>query len=242
MITMKGQMKALTFTSEILETTFDLHVYLPPNYNPLYTYHLVIAQDGRDYFQLGKIGRKVEAVMEEGARETIVIGVPYPSVEMRRVWYHPDSEDHKKYIQFLVKELLPFLDDQYQTWSLPHGRTLMGDSLAATVSLMAALEYPNTFSRVMMHSPFVNETVLNAVRENQSWNRFEIYHTIGSEETNVKTTDGSRMDFLTPNRELNKLLAGGKARYYYHEFNGGHFWKDWEKDLPEALRFMFTLD
>ncbi|RSL30226.1 esterase family protein [Salibacterium salarium] len=234
-------MRALTFHSTILNHTFDLHVYLPPNYSRLYTYHLAITQDGRDYFQLGRIGRKMETALEEGAEDTIVIGIPYPSVEQRRYWYHPDSEGSTAYIQFLVKELLPFLEDTYKTPNLAQGRTLIGDSLGASISLLAALFYPYSFSRVMMHSPFVNDTVLQAVRQTDSWHSFDIYHTIGTEETNVETTDGNIQDFLSPNRDLYQLLQKKGSRYYYHEFEGGHFWKYWEKDLPDAIRFMFEI-
>ncbi|MFB5661431.1 alpha/beta hydrolase [Alteribacillus sp. HJP-4] len=239
---MKGTMRSITFQSSLLKETFDLHVYMPENYSPLYTYHLAIAQDGRDYFQFGRIGRKMEAAIEDGAEETIVVGVPYPDVDTRRVWYHPDSDQQKNYVQFLVNELLPFLEEEFSVSHLSHGRLLMGDSLAATVSLMTALEYPNIFSRVMMHSPFVNETVLNAVRQSKVWNSFDIYHTIGLEETKVKTTTGKVEDFLTPNRRLHQLFQQGNARYRYVEFEGGHFWKYWEKDLLISLSFMFDTE
>ncbi|SDH72490.1 Enterochelin esterase [Alteribacillus persepolensis] len=239
---MNGSMTSVSFYSKLLEHTFDLFVYLPPHYNPLHTYHLAIAQDGRDYFQLGKIGRKMDAAIEEGARPTIVAGIPYPSVQTRRTWYHPGSNMHKIYMKCLVQELLPFLEQQYSTWRLPHGRMLMGDSLGATISLYTALTYPRTFSRVMMHSPYVNNHVLQTVRQSDSWHAFEMYHAIGTDETEVKTTAGDIEDFLTPNRQLHAVLKSGNARYHYHEFSGGHFWKYWEKDIPDALRFMFDID
>lgn len=237
-----GTIKKLTFHSKILHHTFDLHVYLPPHYSHLYTYHIAITQDGRDYFQFGKIGRKIEAIYEEGAEDTIVVGIPYPSVQQRRKWYHPDSADSKSYIQFLVKELLPFLEDTFNTSNLPYGRTLMGDSLGATISFLAALKYPHSFARLIMHSPFVNDTVLHAAQRTNVWRSFEMYHTVGTEETRVETTDGNIRDFLEPNRTLHELLQKGCDRYHYHEFKGGHLWKYWEKDLPDALRFMFTND
>ncbi|MFZ4450407.1 alpha/beta hydrolase [Salibacterium aidingense] len=237
---MNGTMRALPFRSELLDYTFDLHIYLPPNYSRLYTYHLAIAQDGRDYFQLGKIGRKVEGAIEAGAEDTIVIGVPYPSIGQRREWYHPESRGHYDYMSFLAKELLPFLESEFPTPRLSYGRTLMGDSLAGTISLLTALRYPHTFARIMIHSPFVNDTVLQAVQTSKEWHPFDIYHAIGLDETKVHTTDGSIQDFLTPNRKLHHLLQQGTGRRYYHEFNGGHLWSFWEKDLPRALQYMLN--
>ncbi|MGY4689556.1 alpha/beta hydrolase [Salibacterium sp. K-3] len=239
---MDGTMKALTYHSRILSRTFDLPVYLPPHYSPLYTYHLAIAQDGRDYFQLGKAGRKLETAMKDGAEQTIVVGVPYPDTAVRRTWYHPDNPDHHAYMSFLASELLPFLEQTFPTYELPYGRILMGDSLGGTISLFTALDYPHTFARVIMHSPFVNETVLAAVEEKNCWKTFDIYHTIGQDETDVHTTDGKIVDFLTPNRNLKERFRQEGSRYFYDELAGGHNWAVWEKDLPRALRFMLHND
>ena len=45
------------------------------------------------------------------------------------------------------------------------GRVLIGDSLGGTVSFMTALMYPHTFGKVVMQSPFVDETVMNLAKE-----------------------------------------------------------------------------
>ncbi|SFP80490.1 alpha/beta hydrolase [Salibacterium halotolerans] len=235
---MNGTMKALPFYSSVLDYMFELPVYLPPYYSPLYTYHLAITQDGRDYFQLGKIGRKMEAAMEDGAEETIVVGVPHPGIQMRREWYHPAGSGSRSYMNFLVSELLPFLEQTYPTYQLPYGRMLMGDSLGGTISLLTALHYPNTFARIMMHSPLINEDVLRLVSEHNAWKTFDIYHSIGNQETDVHTTDGKVVDFLSPNRRLSRLFRQENRHYHYDELDGGHNWAVWEKDLPRALHFM----
>ena len=45
------------------------------------------------------------------------------------------------------------------------GRVLIGDSLGGTVSFMTALMYPHTFGKVVMQSPFVDETVMNLAKD-----------------------------------------------------------------------------
>lgn len=53
-------------------------VYLPVNYTPLHKHTVVIAQDGRDYFQLGKAHRVIERLREtEEIDRTIIVGIPY---------------------------------------------------------------------------------------------------------------------------------------------------------------------
>ena len=45
---------------------------------------------------------------------------------------------------------------------------LIGDSLGGTVSFMTALMYPHTFGKVIMQSPFVDETVMNLAKTSKS--------------------------------------------------------------------------
>lgn len=236
---MKGTISTIQFNSQLLQHTFSLHVYTPPQYAEGHKCHLAITQDGLDYFQLGKIAKKMDEAMEKGARPVIVVGIPYPSIKQRSKWYAPHHDDHIRYMQFLKEELLPFVEQAYETWQLPHARTLIGDSLAGTISFLTALTYPNTFHRVIMQSPYIDAYVLKRVKETDIWNNFELYHTIGTKETAVETTFGEKMDFLTPNRTLSTLLKNGHARYQYHEFNGTHHWKYWEKDLYNGLQFMY---
>ncbi len=49
-----GTVQEKKFFSKELNEEMTLLVYLPSNYSPLYKYHVIIAQDGHDYFRLGE--------------------------------------------------------------------------------------------------------------------------------------------------------------------------------------------
>lgn len=236
----RGTIKEITFQSKELGEDVQLLVYLPANFSPLYKYSLLIAQDGRDYFQLGRIGRLAdEFLFEREIENLIIIGIPYKNVEDRWKKYHPDGEQNQAYIRFLAHELVPFLDKEFPTYHMGTTRALIGDSLGATVSLMTALQYPHTFGKVLLHSPFVNEQVIGLVRNFTEPQLLDIYHVIGKQETEVKTTNGKISDFLTPNRELAKEITKLHFTYFYEEFDGNHTWKYWQTDLKRALKMMF---
>lgn len=237
----RGTIKDYIFTSKELGEDIELLVYLPAVYSPLYKYSIIIAQDGRDYFQLGRIGRTADKLLENNEIDNIIIvGIPYKNIEDRRRKYHPDGDQHDAYIRFLAHELVPFLDTEFPTFQMGMGRALLGDSLGATVSLMAALQYPHTFGKVLLQSPMVNEDVIKAVKEMKEPHLLHIYHVIGKEEKTVKTTSNEIADFLTPNRELSKVLFEKKFPYFYEEFNGNHTWTYWQKDIKQALLKMFS--
>ncbi|QCJ41795.1 esterase family protein [Bacillus sp. S3] len=236
----KGTIKELMFQSKELGEEMQLLIYLPANFSPLYKYSLLIAQDGRDYFQLGRIGRLAdEFLFERKIENIIIVGVPYKDVEDRRRKYHPDGSQNQQYIRFLAHELVPFLDREFPTYHMGTTRALIGDSLGATVSLMTALQYPHTFGKILLQSPMVDEKVLKLVNDFSEAQHVEIYHVIGSQETEVRTTDGKVSDFLSPNRELSKLITKKPFTYFYEEFNGNHTWTYWQPDLRRALKMLF---
>lgn len=237
----KGKREEKTIYSEILDEEINLYIYLPPSYTPLLRYSILIAQDGKDYFNLGKIARSSETLFEDGAiEEFIIVGVPYKDVQDRRRKYHPSGEENAQYVRFLVYELLPYIEEEYSTLELASARAMIGSSLGATVSLMTAIDYPRTFGKVAIQSPFVNDQVLEKVSEMTDPSLLSIYHVAGKGETEVETTNGKVKDFINPNRELNKAFSERAfGEYYYEEFDGDHKWTYWQPDIPKALKFLF---
>lgn len=164
---------------------------------------------------------------------TIFAGIHYKNKYDRIDKYHPEGKRNHEYILFLVKEAIPFLEDTLHI--SPIKRALMGDSLAGTLAFMVASQFPNTFDTVIMQSPFVNETVLTQAAKTNLYHNLEVFHSIGTEETEVHTTSGEVSDFLVPNRRLNQLLDGTLESYQYLEAAGNHTWTYWQKDLKQIL-------
>jgi enterochelin esterase-like enzyme len=236
----QGKIEDITLYSKALEEDMQLLIHLPHNYSPLYKYSILIASDGKDYFQLGRIGRVVDEFLEADEIENIiVVGVPYKSVAERRRMYHPDGDRHEAYIRFLAHELVPYIDEHYPTYQIGAGRGLIGDSLAASISLLTALKYPNIFGKVILHSPYVNDSVIKLVEQAKDPSSFSIYHVIGEDETEVNTTVDGIQNFITPNRQLNKVLTEKGFQYFYEEFKGDHTWKYWQPDVRRAIKMVY---
>ncbi|MGN7387040.1 alpha/beta hydrolase [Sporosarcina sp. SAFN-015] len=235
-----GKIEEINLYSKALDEEMQLLIHLPYQYSPLYKYSVLIASDGKDYFQYGRIGRVVDELVYEGdINNMIVVGIPYKSVEERRRMYHPEGDRHEDYIRFLAHELVPYIDENYPTYQVGAGRGLIGDSLAATISLLTALKYPNCFGKVILHSPYVDEYVMEKVEGFKDPSAFSVYHVIGEEETEVKTTQDGIRDFLTPNRELHNLIKRKGFSYFYEEFKGNHTWKYWQQDVRRAIKESF---
>jgi len=232
----QGKIEEFTFHSKELGEDMQVLVHLPHNYTPLYKYAVLIASDGKDYIQYGSIGRVIDELLDEGEIDGVIyFGVPYKTVKERRRMYHPDGDRREAYTRFLAHELVPYIDENYPTYQVGSGRGLMGDSLAATVSLLTALKYPSIFGKVILHSPLVDDQVIAAVDSVKDPAALTIYHVIGKDETEVKTVEDGIKDFLTPNRALNNLIETKGFEYFYDEFDGDHTWRYWKPDIRRAL-------
>lgn len=237
---MQGSVHEVTIHSKSLQEDVLLLVYLPSTYTSLYDHTVVIAQDGQDYIQFGKVLRLLES-MQPKIEPTIFVGIPYKDIQDRRNKYHSSGIQNQAYIRFLAHELTPYLDWHYATHQMGKGRILLGDSLGATVSLLASVMYPHTFGKCILQSPYVDERVMQQANALSSSHNLDIYHVIGTEESQVATSDGSIKNFITPNRRLRELLKTKPITYHYHEFQGNHTWKHWQNDLPTAFSSMLTL-
>lgn len=76
----------------------------------------------------------------------------------------PKRSKNAAYIRFLAHELAPYIDENYQRTKWERSRANW-NSLGGTVSFMTALMYPHTFGKVVMQSPFVDETVMNLAKD-----------------------------------------------------------------------------
>lgn len=233
----KGKMVDKEIHSQYLDETKVIKIYYPETFSDLYKYNICIMLDGDDYFQMGRVATYSDQLHEEyELTNTIFAGIHYKDANDRRLKYHPDGVQHEAFTKFIFKEVVPLLDEIIPTYHMGKSRILMGDSLAGTFSLLTAARFPNTFGKVILHSPFIDDTVIERIKAAKDITALDIYHTIGENEDQAKLTDGSTVDQLTPNRALKAVLEEKGPNYIYHELeNGEHTWKYWQQDMIRSL-------
>ncbi|EIT84641.1 esterase [Fictibacillus macauensis ZFHKF-1] len=240
MASLQGKIEEQLFYSNELQETLTLLVYYPPKFTTLVKYPILIAQDGPDYFQLGRLASIADQLMcENEMEEAIIVGVPHQRNEDRNDKYHPQGKKHDQYLRFMGLELPTFIHTTFNTYLLGSGTCLLGDSLGGYVSLASALAFPRTYGQVILQSPYVPKDLLQHVSNFKQFELLSIYHSIGDEEEQFHSPSGQIKDFLTPNRALADLLKGKQFPYCYEEFTGNHSWGDWQKNLVPALKFIF---
>jgi predicted alpha/beta superfamily hydrolase len=168
---MEGFEQHRDFVSEFVDPR-NIDIWLPPSCtkDQARQYPVIYMHDGQflfkpigSYMGFGLRETMVQLVADNKIKETIIIGIwntrqrfqeyaPQRPVEekmseedlaaLRRDGHYPTSDN---YLQFIVKELKPFVDSTYPVLSDQKHTFVMGSSMGALVSAYAVCEYPNVF-------------------------------------------------------------------------------------------------
>jgi predicted alpha/beta superfamily hydrolase len=160
------------FFSHILKNERDLIVYLPPGYEemPDRRFPVLYLQDGQNLFDGNtafipgndwRVGQTADHFIGTGVVEPLIIVGIYNTGKQRIAEYTPTRAPKlgggraKRYAQFLIDELRPFIDNEYRTHGDCYHTGLGGSSLGGLVSLFIGLKHPNRFNRIAALSPSV---------------------------------------------------------------------------------------
>ena len=228
--------KAGYINSEIVSDSFFILVSLPDNYEfSSNRYPVLYVLDGDIAFG---IGASVSRYLQIGNNipELIVVGIGYGSltksvVKKRNRDYRPEqSGGAEKFLEFINKELIPYIDNNYRT--VPGDRIINGYSLGGLFCLYTLFTQPESFNRYIIGSP------------NLSWDNYSIFSyeeespaKIGELELNIFVSVGgeeSEEKYFNP---VDSLVTRIQNRNYLNTmietsvFNGsGHL-----EGPPEAI-------
>ena len=142
----------------------------------------------------------------------------------------------KKYAQFLIDELKPFIDRKYPTKPDAAFTGLGGSSLGGLATLAIGIADPQVFSRLMVMSPSI------------WWDDFAIYRLVDSIQQKpllkIWLDTGTAEPGWEQARELlNRLLEKGwkfqKDILYMESEGADHSEGAWAARVEPALRFLF---
>lgn len=163
--------ESITLESNILNEKRTINIYLPPYYQPNDTvkYPVVYILDGgveEDFIHLAGIFRVNSQPWINRFPEAIVVGIE--NVNRRRDFtfavpnidfldklkyskdFFPQYGGAEPYAAFLEGELIPYIDQHYNT---TNERTVVGESLAGLMSSYLLIKHPHVFSNYIIISP-----------------------------------------------------------------------------------------
>jgi len=257
-----GELRLHEFKSQIFRNTRLLRVWLPVGYsapeNQRRHYPVCYLNDGQNLFDPATAYIGVDWQADEAAdrliRENripplILVGIDNAQKDRAREYlpyrsFNPPvmRPQGKRYPDFLLNEVMPFLYQRYRIARGPENTGLGGSSLGAIISLFTAMDRPGIFGRLLLESPslFVfNRQLLKSSRAFRQWPD-KIFMAMGTKEAGSVESDRQVVEDV---RALERVLrsAGLREDRLRVRIDEGatHNEREWAKRFPEALTFLF---
>lgn len=259
---MTGDLRLHEFASRIFRNRRMLRVWVPPGYddgqNRERHYPVFYLNDGQNLFDRAtsytgvewQVDETAERLMGEGrVPPMIVVGIDNAQKDRIREYIpyralNPPvlRPQGKRYPEFLMSEVMPFVYERYRIARGPENTGLGGSSLGALIALYTVIDRPGIFGRLLLESPslFVsNRLLLKYSRAFRHWPE-RIFMAMGTREAGKPDRDEQVVNDV---RELQRILqrAGlGEERLRVKIAEGAaHNEGEWAKRFPEALEFLF---
>lgn len=236
-----------TFTIEApqLKTSKKIWIYLPENYSKdlKKRFSVIYMHDAQNLFddKTSFVGEwNVDEKLDSLKAPVIVVGIEHGNdkridelTPFKNEKYGGGNAD--QYLEFIVKTLKPYVDQNYRTKTKPKNTTIMGSSLGGLVSFYGALKYPDVFGKAGVFSPsfwFSNE--IYAFAEKQSKIKTKIYFLCGDKESDDMVTDLHKMERLLDTKRC-YCLHLNKTRIVK---GGEHNEKLWRNGFTDAILWL----
>jgi enterochelin esterase-like enzyme len=257
-----GDLRLHEFRSRIFRNTRFLRVWLPPGYddgqNAARHYPVLYLNDGQNLFESSTafggvewgVDETADRLIREGAvPPMIIVGIDNTGKDRIRE-YMPHRSMHPRilraqgryYPDFLLKEVMPFVESAYRVATSPENTGLGGSSLGALIALYTAIARPGVIGRLLLESPSLwasNRQTIKESRVVRIWPE-RIFLAVGTEEAGSPERNRTVVDDV---RELaailrRAVLSESRLRLVIAE-GAGHNEAAWAQRFPEALRFLF---
>ncbi len=257
-----GDLRLHEFHSRIFRNTRMLRVWLPPQYdspgNVTRHYPVLYLNDGQNLFDRATAFAGVEWQVDETADRLIrqemippmiVVGIDNTHSDRIKEYlpyrsFHPPvlRPQGKRYPNFLMNEVMPFVYERYRIARGPENTGLGGASLGALISLYTLIERPGIFGQVLLESPslFVsNRRILKYSRHFRQWPA-KVFLAIGTRESGREDKDRQVVeDVRALERSLRRAGLDGRRLLVRIDEGATHNEGEWAKRFPDALSFLF---
>jgi len=257
-----GDLRLHEFRSRIFRNTRFLRVWLPPGYDDVGNagrkYPVFYLNDGQNLFEAATSFTGVEWQVDETAERLIgestvppmiIVGIDNAGKDRIREYMPHRSMNPmmlrvqgRYYPDFLMKEVMPFVERNYRVTTGAENTGLGGSSLGALIALYTVMVRPGMFGRLLVESPSLWASHRQAIKESRSvrvWPE-RIFLGVGTAEAGSGERSRTVVDDV---RELagilrRAVLSEKRLRLMIKD-GAGHNEGAWAERFPEALRFLF---
>lgn len=225
-------------------------IYLPPEYAiSTQRYPVLYLHDGQNLFDRKtsfsgewEVDESLNQLFSKGDPGIIVVGINNGDSERINEytpWVNPEygGGQGESYIDFIVENLKPYIDEHYRTRPDQPSTGIMGSSLGGLISLYAAMEYQDVFGKVGIFSPalWFSPLAYTHISEQGKQNDLRFYLLAGRQESSSMSSDLVAL--------YNNLLSAGFQTDEIQlllQSDGQHSEWFWAREFPAAYTWLFA--
>ena len=253
-----ARVETVRFQSKLVSTTLPYNVILPTDYDasPTTRYAVLYLLHGLTGHYSDWVTRT--NVADYASQYRVIVVTP----EGNDGWYSDSvTTSTDKYESYILKELIPDVQQHYRTIEARYARAIAGLSMGGYGSIKFGLKAPSTFVFAGSMSGAFGETRMSEQDAGASrWAAaIKLFGPLDSETRKANdlfsilkdlqpnrigslpffyfdcgTEDSPRI--FTYNRELSTLMLEKKVPHEYRELPGDHSWGYWDKQVQEVLK------
>jgi predicted alpha/beta superfamily hydrolase len=222
----------------------DIIIWLPPSYIESFKkYPVLYIHDGQNIFDPATAFTGYDWKADETAdyliknnfiNEMIIVGIYNTNDRLDE--YNIFSSKGEQYANFIIKELKPYIDENYRTLSNAEFTTTIGSSMGGLCSFQLAMKYPNVFGNTccLSSSFWVDDRgIFDFMKIQNKLNNIKIYLDCGLNEKQL-IKDSLKMCAIL------KDIGYNSDNFYCHiDENGHHSEMDWARRLYLPLTFIY---
>lgn len=232
-----------------LDRSRRIWIYLPPDYDTTSKHYPVIyMHDGQNLFDADfsfagewKIDETLNQLFDEGDYGAVVVGIDNGGTHRFNeysYWYNSNygGGDGELYVDFLVNTLKPHIDSSYRTLPQREYTAIAGSSMGGLISLSAALDHQDVFSKAGIFSPalWFSDSVFVQVREEGIQKGLRFYFVAGDNEssTMVPLMFAMRDSLINAGMPADDIIV-------IHHADGQHSEWYWAREFGDAYKWLF---
>jgi predicted alpha/beta superfamily hydrolase len=198
-----------------------------------------------------RVSETVNSLVRQGLiPPLLVVGIDHGGAQRAREYLPVEDERNpmarrplgRHYARFVTREVVPFIENAYPVSRRTSARAFGGSSYGAVAALLAVLETPGLFGRLLLESPSLyvgRRYLLRRARRAPRWPA-RVYLGVGTAETgrpeiNCETVENVR----TLESILRARGLGSKRLKVLVKDGASHSEEAWADRLPAALTFLF---
>jgi enterochelin esterase-like enzyme len=246
----ESQVSKVSIASSSLKKSMNVTIYLPKGYSSVGRYPVLYMlhgySDNEDkWMPILGLQDRVTALVDAGRIVPLIIVMPQIdnsfALNTDAIKRLPSAFSSGKYEDYLIKELIPYIDAHYRTDRTRKGRSIGGLSMGGWAALHLAFSHVELFGKVGGHSPaLIDDDWLYpnfdarqrldpvSVASDKDLRDLKVYLDCGDQDS---------FKFYEGCDRLNKALQAKNRTSEYHLNPGGHNDAYWKEHLDDYLLF-----